>query len=134
MENCSVFYYESQQACQVHGLVGTDDSSPYIRQIDVNTLDMRIAQVNAPERSMRKFRFYQLAIGKSDGSQLAVVEVAVTQIAGGELRLIDFTHGKIEVSRIAILHPAMIQDCFWQICAYQFTGNEFYPKKRAFCK
>lgn len=47
MENCSVFYYESQQACQVHGLVGTDDSSPYIRQIDVNTLDMRIAQVNA---------------------------------------------------------------------------------------
>ena len=34
---CSVFYYESQQACQVHGLVGTDDSSPYIRQIDVNT-------------------------------------------------------------------------------------------------
>lgn len=50
MENCSVFYYESQQACQVHGLVGTDDSSPYIRQIDVNTLDMQIAQVNAPER------------------------------------------------------------------------------------
>ena len=54
----SVFYYESQKAGQFHGLVGTDDSSPYIRQIDVNTLDMRIAQVNAPERSMRKFRFY----------------------------------------------------------------------------
>ena len=51
MENCSVFYYESQQACQVHGLVGTDDSSPYIRQIDVNTLDMRIAQVNAARKS-----------------------------------------------------------------------------------
>ena len=28
----------------------------------------------------------------------------------------------------------MIQDCVWQICADQFTGNEFYPKKRAFCK
>ena len=51
-----------------------------------------------------------------------------------KLKATHFTHGKIEVSRIAILHPAMIQDCFWQICAYQFTGNEFYPKKRAFCK
>ena len=48
MENCSVFYYESQQACQVHGLVGTDDSSPYIRQIDVNTLERRIAQIKGP--------------------------------------------------------------------------------------
>ena len=43
----SVFYYESQQAGQVHGLVGTDDSSPYVRQIDMYALDMRITQIDA---------------------------------------------------------------------------------------
>ena len=43
----SVIYNESQQAGQVHGLVGTDDSSPYVRQIDMYALDMPITQIDA---------------------------------------------------------------------------------------
>ena len=72
--------------------------------------------------------------GKSDGSQLAVVEVAVAQIAGGELRLIDFTHGKIEVSGIAVLHCQMVQYCFRQIGSHQFAGYEFHSEQRTFGK
>ena len=83
---------------------------------------------------MGKFRFHQFAICKGDGSQFAVVEVAVAQITGGEFRLVDFTHGQIEISCIAIPHPAMIQNRFGQVCPDQLAGNEFYPEEGALRK
>ena len=35
--------------------------------------------------------------------------------------MIDFTHGKIEVSGIAVLHCQMVQYCFRQIGSLQFA-------------
>ena len=74
---------------------------------------------------MWKLGFYQLTVFKGDGGKSAVVDVAVAQVTRGEAGLIDFTHGKIEVSGIAVLHCQMVQYCFRQIGSHQFAGYEF---------
>ena len=63
-----------------------------------------------------------------------VVDVAVAQVTRGEAGLIDFTHGKIEVSGIAVLHCQMVQYCFRQIGSHQFAGYEFHSEQRTFGK
>lgn len=81
-----------------------------------------------------KLGFYQLTVFKGDGGKFAVVDVAVAQVTRGEADLIDFTHGKIEVSGIAVLHCQMVQYCFRQIGSHQFAGYEFHSEQRTFGK
>ena len=50
------------------------------------------------------------------------------------LLLSYFTHGKIEVSGIAVLHCQMVQYCFRQIGSHQFAGYEFHSEQRTFGK
>ena len=71
---------------------------------------------------------------KSDGSESAIIDVAVAEIAGGEMRLIDFAHGKIEVLRIAVCHADVVQYGFRKICTKQFAGYKFHSEKGAFCQ
>ena len=72
--------------------------------------------------------------GVCENSDSAVVDVAVAQVTRGEAGLIDFTHGKIEVSGIAVLHCQMVQYCFRQIGSHQFAGYEFHSEQRTFGK
>ncbi len=74
------------------------------------------------------------SVFKGDGGKFAVVDVAVAQVTRGEAGLIDFTHGKIEVSGIAVLHCQMVQYCFRQIGSHQFAGYEFHSEQRTFGK
>ena len=87
-----------------------------------------------PLRGVRKLGFYQLTVFKGDGGKFAVIDVAVAQVTRGEAGLIDFAHGKIKVSGIAVLHCQMVQYCFRQIGSHQFAGYEFHSEQRTFGK
>lgn len=128
----SVFNRKSQQGGQVHCLRCVDDGSAYVRKVDADCFDVRVAQVDAPQGGVRELRFHQLAVGELDGSELTIADIAVTQVAGGEAGLVDFAHREVQIPGIAVVQGQVVQGGFGQIGSYQFAGEELHAEEGTF--
>lgn len=71
---------------------------------------------------------------KSRSLQAAVVEASVLQVAAGELHLVRFAHGEVDIPVVAVRHPHVVEGALSEVRPHQFAVNKFHPVKGAFGK